>query len=665
VSAGKVLIVDDNEESLKLLSGILAAEGYTVRPADSGELAMASINVSLPEVVLLDMRMPGMDGPAVCRKLKARADTRDIPVIFLSASLDFEDRLEGLRAGAVDFINKPYRREELLARLKTHLEFARLRNELERRVEERTAELQAANDQLQDELENLWQIEAELRDSEQRFRSIADTAPAGIFIADRTGATTYMNQWLRSYAGINVEDIEKHGLRHVLHPEDQDHVLETIADAIREVKPFRFEFRHRRFDGQYRWATATATTRFVDGEFVGHIGIILDIEELKQSQTRALANQKLESLGVMAAGIAHDFNNLLSSILVHSDLALQEIPSESPAHSSLSSITTVAVRASEIVRLLMAYAGHADLDQYEAVDLGNLLAELLPLLQVTIPKTTTLRVHQAERLPILHANAAQIRQVVLNLVVNASEALEGRRGTVDVSTSWIQLRCEAVDARPSELPDGDYILLKVTDTGCGMTEETKARIFDPFFSSKFLGRGMGLAAVQGIVRGIGGAIGVTSALGKGSTFEVWLRDSNAPAKANSGKKPVFPPARSLAAATILLVDDEEALRFAVASALKREGFGVLEATNGLDAVQLFAMHYSEIDVVVLDVTMPGLSGHQVSDEIRRLKPEVRVLFTTAHDANERDEQARTGNERTLRKPYHLRELVKTVREMVG
>lgn len=330
-SADKILIVDDSEESLKLLSGILIAEGFDVRPADSGELALAAVSVSPPDLILLDMRMPGMNGLEVFRRLKSRPESRDIPVIFLSASHDFEDRLESLESGAVDFLNKPFHREELLARLKTHLELARLRKELERRVAERTEELQNANDQLEIELEARRRVEEILRESEHRFRSLADTTPAGICVFGHEGRLTYASQWFQTFVGSTMEQLASDDWFQYVHPEDSTFLREEITAAIQEQRSSQAEHRLLRHDGKYRWVAATANPRYIDGRFAGHTVILVDITELKRSQEEAVANQKLESLGVLSAGIAHDFNNLLSTILAHSDLALDEIPEESPA----------------------------------------------------------------------------------------------------------------------------------------------------------------------------------------------------------------------------------------------------------------------------------------------------------------------------------------------
>jgi PAS domain S-box-containing protein len=554
-SPGKILIVDDSEESREVLSEILIADGYDVRPADSGELALAAVTVSPPEVILLDMRMPGMDGIEVCRRLKSRAESRDIPVIFLSASLDFGDRLGGLASGAVDFVNKPFRREELLARLKTHLELARLRKDLENRVAERTTALQAANDKLTSELETRRRIEEELRESEHRFHSLADTAPAIIFMADQEGLVTYVNLWGLMFTGRTLEQLAGTGYLDVVHPEDASRALETVGAACREHRPYQLEYRNRRFDAEYRWLAETGYPRFVHGEFAGHIGVMLDVTELKRSQERALANQKLESVGVLTAGIAHTFNNLASTILAHADLALDEIPSESPAHENVSTITTVALRASEIVNLLMAYAGHADSDTSEPVELSSLIQAIVQLLKASIPRVTSINVNLSEDPTPIWANAGQIRQVVLNLIVNASEALDARPGTVTVSTARVRVNHGSAESGSPDLGEGDYVLFEVSDTGCGMTEEMQARIFDPFFSTKFLGRGLGLASVQGIVRGAGGAIGVDSAPGQGSRFKVWLPFWSGTPDQNVG----IPGDRLNQADTVLVGDDEDGL----------------------------------------------------------------------------------------------------------
>jgi PAS domain S-box-containing protein len=655
LSAGKILIVDDSEESRELLSEILRSDGYDVRPADSGELALAAVAVSPPELILLDMRMPGMDGIEVCRQLKSRRESRDIPVIFLSASLDFGDRLEGLESGAVDFVNKPFRREELLARLKTHLELARLRKNLEHRVAERTVQLQAAYDQLKIELAWRRRIEEALRESERRFRSLADTAPAIIFMASREGLVTYVNQWGLTFTGRTLEQLVGTGYLDLLHPEDVPRALETIAAASKEHGPYQLEYRHRRFDGEYRWLAETGNPRFVNGEFAGRIGVMLDVTELKRSQERALENQKLESLGVLTAGIAHTFNNLVSTILAHADLAIEELPSESPAHESVSTIAAVALRASEIVHLLMTYAGHADSGMAEPVELSSLIQEIVQLLKVSVPRLTLLNVNLSRDPTPIWGNLGQIRQVVLNLIVNASEALEARPGTVTVSTAKVRVNHGSAEPGSPDLNEGEYVLFEVSDTGCGMPEEMQARIFDPFFSTKFLGRGLGLASVQGIVRGAGGAIGVVSSPGQGSTFKVWLPFWSG--SLDGG----MPEGQSNQAGTVLLADNEDGLRLGAASALQREGYSVMAVRDGLAAVEMFERHFHEIEAVVLDFTLPGLSGLAVCDEIRRLKPDVHVLFTGANGA---EESIGLTNERFLRKPYRLPELIHALREMM-
>jgi len=657
VSSGRILIVGDSEESRGLLSEILAAEGYDVRPADSGELALTAVAVSPPELILLDMRMPGVDGIEVCKQLKSRVEIRDIPVIFLSASRDFGDRLESLEAGAVDFVNKPFRREELLARLKTHLELGRLRKDLEHRVTQRTVELQLANQQLQAELEARRRIEEELRESERRFRSLADSAPVAIWITNREGLVTYVNEWGLNFFGWTLEELASDSLK-TIHPEDLQRTSEAFATAVRKRSPYQIDHRIRRRDGEYRWAAQMGIPRFVNGEFAGHLGSAIDITELKRSQEQALASQKLESLGVLTAGIAHTFNTLTSTILAHAELALDELPGESPSHESVYTIAKIALRASEIVNLLVAYAGNTDSDTSEPVELSSLTQATVRLLKASAPSVASLQVNLSNDPTTIWANSGQVRQVVLNLVMNAIEALEARPGIVTVSTAKVRVNQDPGESGSPDLGEGDYVLLEVSDTGCGMSNEIQAKIFDPFYSTKFLGRGLGLASVHGIVRGAGGAISVVSAPGQGSTFKVWLPLWSG----KLGRKDRIPAGRSDQAGMVLFVDDDDGLRVGSASALQREGYSVLAARDGLAAIQLFERHFRQIDAVVLDLTLPGLSSRIVCDEIRRLKPDARVLFTSA---NGTDGSSSSINDRWLRKPYQIGELVHTLREMMA
>ena len=319
-----------------------------------------------------------------------------------------------------------------------------------------------------------------------------------------------------------MEELEGGGWLNLVHPEDAQRLSNEIAAAIEERRSSQIEHRLLRSDGEYRWIAANVNPRFVNGDFAGHIGVDIDITDFKLAQERTLANQKLESLAGLAAGIAHKFNNLLSTILARTELALDEIPNETPAHESVSAIEAAALQAAEIVNLLVAYADNSDSSECELIELASLIQKMVPLLQSSVPATTSIVTNLSRGLPPLKAEAAQLRQVVLNLVLNASEALEARPGTVYISTAKMQAGEEGVKSQPAGLGKGDYVLLEVVDTGSGMTSEVKEKIFDPFFSTRFLGRGLGLASVQGIVRRAGGTIDIVSSPGHGSRFQVWL-----------------------------------------------------------------------------------------------------------------------------------------------
>lgn len=516
-----ILVVDDDSRSLALLTGILSGEGYVVRPADSGELALASIAARRPELILLDIRMPGVDGFEVCRRLRQDEETRDIPIVFLSAAGEAEERVEGLRLGAVDFISKPFSRDELLARVQIHLELAILRANLERQVADRTAELRAANRRLEEELSVRRRAEHAVRESEERFRTLANRAPVGIWVTGPDDSLTFYNKRALTFVGRSMRRLTDAGWAGVIHTDDLEIVSAKYRAAVDGRRTFRIECRVRRANGEYRWILNTGIPRFINGVYSGHIGTSIDITDLKRSHERSTAAQKLESLGALAAGMAHDFNNLIGSIFAASDLALTEIPLDSPARENIDRINSVASRAAEIVNLLIAYAGGHGA-QIESLDLSAIVKEMSTLLKASMSRRVTLNVELGQGLPLVRANATQLRQVVVNLVMNAAESLGQGEGVVSVATGRVTVGRRSVANRGMEVPPGEYGQLLVTDTGCGIGVEELARIFDPFYSTKFIGRGLGLAVVQGILGSIGGGIRVTSSPGAGSTFEVLL-----------------------------------------------------------------------------------------------------------------------------------------------
>jgi len=367
--------------------------------------------------------------------------------------------------------------------------------------------------------------------------------------------------------------------------------------------------------------------------------------------------QKLESLGVLAGGIAHDFNNILMAVLGHAELALDEISPMSPARLSITEIATAARRAADLCRQMLAYAGKASFAQ-ERVGLRDLVEEMAHLLKTAISKKAILNLNLERDLPPIEADPSQIRQIVMNLIINASEAIGDRSGVITVSVG--ATRCDEEYLQKTELREdlapGLYVHLEVTDTGSGMDAETRSRIFDPFFSTKFTGRGLGLAAVLGIVRAHKGALKVYSEPGKGTTFKILFPAlENARNGARTSK--ASPLADWRGKGTILLVDDEESLIALGARMLEHLGFTVLTAADGLQAVELYRERGKEIDLVLMDLTMPHLDGAKAFGELRRLNPDVRVILASGYSHEDVASRfAGKGLDGVLQKPYTLLKL---------
>jgi signal transduction histidine kinase len=375
-------------------------------------------------------------------------------------------------------------------------------------------------------------------------------------------------------------------------------------------------------------------------------------------ELRAQESQKLESLGVLAGGIAHDFNNLLMVMLGGVSLVRSALDT-GHTHNALEHIEPIeqaARRATDLCRQLLAYAGKGRF-VLERTNLNRLIEETQHLLQLSVSKKAVLRFHLTPDLLPIIADATQMRQVLMNLIINASDAIGDRSGTISIITGTVNADRAYLDTTflAPEIPAGHYVYLEVSDTGCGMSTETQARIFEPFYTTKFTGRGLGLAAVLGIVRGHKGALKVYSELDKGSSFKFLLPAANdAPAPTKSLRPG---PAAFTQHGLVLVVDDEAAVRSITQRLIETLGFTTLAAGDGAEAIRVFREHRSQIVCVLMDLTMPSLDGEEALKELRRIDPHVRVLLMSGYNAQ--DAVARfTGKSSAgfIQKPFTLREL---------
>ncbi|MBJ6725182.1 PAS domain S-box protein [Geomesophilobacter sediminis] len=536
-------------------------------------------------------------------------------------------------------------------------------NEMSSQVKQKTHDLEIANEDLAVKLVERDAAVESLKSSESKFRSFVDHSFDVIFVLDAQGVFQFVSRSWEQHFGYPASEVIGQEFAPCVHPDDVAPCFEYLSQILSTGEGGTSPaYRVRCADGSWRLFMANGTLYRDASGRVLYLGIGHDITDQRKAEEERLSlerqllhAQKLESLGVLAGGIAHDFNNLLMAILGNADLALMRIGNDSPGAENLRKIEQASARAADLAKQMLAYSGKGKF-LVEKIDLNQLLKDMVSMLEVSVSKKAALRLNLHDPIPAIEADITQIRQVVMNLVINASEAIGEVNGVITLTTG--SLDCDQNYLKGVWLNDhiraGRYVCLEVTDTGCGMDKETMGKIFDPFFTTKFTGRGLGMAAVLGIVRGHNGGINVYSEPGKGSMFKILLPAAGA----------LQPPTATEQAlkewrggGTVLLVDDEETVLDIASEMLQELGFDVVTARDGNEALALFRERSSKIVLVLLDLTMPHLDGEQCFHELRRIVPEVQVVMSSGYTEQEITRKfAGKGLAGFIQKPYTLKSL---------
>jgi len=532
--------------------------------------------------------------------------------------------------------------------------------------------------ELTNEIAQRSQAETALHEEKERLHITLDAIVDGTWDWNVASGTVFLSSsWLERFGyppSCNQLDI-RHWMA-LIHPDDKDRVraqAQRCFDA--ETDDYTCEYRIQHGSGEWRWSLDRGRVVLRDeaGRPLRMIGAETDItaeklaeQERERFHFQLQQMQKLESLGVLAGGIAHDFNNLLVAILGGADLALAAIPYASAGRDEIVQIRVAATRAAELVRQMLVYAGRGRV-ALEPIDLSKLVEEMVDLLRASISKQARLEIAALGGLPPVLGDAPQIRQIVMNLIINASDALGEEGGVIRVRTGNFDEPCAAVDGvlMIEPKPPGATVFVEVEDTGVGMGIDTQSRIFDPYFTTKFPGRGLGLAAVLGIVRNHGGAIRLRSAPERGTTFTILFPASEARRAAPLPTQPQADGDAWRGQGLVLVVDDEPYVRSVVSRILTGAGFEVLPAKDGSTALDLFRVHADSIVAVLLDVTMPGMSGGAVLRELRRIREDVRVVMSSGYG-----EDADAGDDfrdavAFLAKPYRAKALLDALRDALA
>jgi PAS domain S-box-containing protein len=625
--APTILNVDDNDTGRSTLTSALGQAGFVVWEAATAGEALRLARQQ-PDLVLLDVCLPDGNGLDVCRRLKADPRTALTPVLMVSGfAVGREDRVHGLEDGADGYLTKPLDPGEVIAHARALLRL--------RRAEEALL----------------------LRD--RAIRAVSQ----GIVITDPArpdNPVVYASPGFERMTGYSAAEVLGRNCRFLQGPDTDPAAVARVRRAVAEGRGCEVELLNYRKDGSAFWCDLHVTP-VRDGDRLTHfVGVQVDVTERRRQEELARQAQKMEAIGRLAGGVAHDFNNLLTVINGYADLVLGMLPA-GEARDMVAEMARSGGKAATLTRQLLAF-GRKTVLAPRTIDLNETVREMGAMLRRLLGADIELSVRTGSSVGPVHADPSHLEQVVLNLALNARDAMPGG-GRLTIETREVDLEESFAVPRAGADP-GRYVLLAVSDTGCGMTEEVRRHAFEPFFTTKPVGRGtgLGLATVYGIVRQGGGHVEVASEPGVGTTFKVYLP------RADEDTTPMPAPARFAAmrgTETVLLVEDDVSVRAWCARVLRAGGYEVLEAGDGGEALRVRVGFSGTVHLLVTDLVMPGLGGRPLAERIVALYPGTKVLYLSGYtdDAAVRQEFLR-DQANFLQKPFPPAALARKVREVL-
>jgi len=599
------------------------------------EEALAALLGMRYDVVVLDYWLGSRDGLMLLREVREKGV--DTAVIVLTGRGAEDVAVEAMKAGAADYLSKTTLTVENLERAVRHAAALRA-GELQRR-----------------------QAEAALRASEERFRALVENSSDALLLIDAEARVTYLTPSSTRQLGWTPDRMVGRSIYDFLHPDDRELVGNRFADALRNPgRAIAAEGRLMHADGSWRIMEGVAVNR-LDDPSVGAVVInARDITDRRRLEEQLRQAQKMEAVGQLAGGVAHDFNNLLTAILGYCNLMLDEVPREDPLRADLQEIRAAGERAAALTRQLLAFSRRQML-QPQVVDINTVVQQLERLLRRLISEDVELVTVLAAGVPPVRVDPASVEQVLVNLAVNARDAMP-LGGRLTIETSSVELD-DAYAITHATVRPGQYVMLAVSDTGEGMDAATRARVFEPFFTTKEQGRGtgLGLATVYGMVKQSGGYIWVYSEPGRGTTFKVYLPH----AEQRTAAQPELPGRRRTDEAhgweTVLLVEDEDAVRALAREVLRRHGYVVLEARHGVDALRLAERHTDDIHLMVTDVVMPHMSGRDLAERLSSVRQKMKVLFMSGYTDHAVMHRDLTPGSAFIQKPFTPETFARKVR----